>query len=38
VYSLENGYVVGKTQVVKNTEESNEAIVMGKIVDTPPAQ
>jgi hypothetical protein len=36
VYSLENAYVVEKAQVVKNTEGSNEAIVIGEMVDTPP--
>ena len=36
VYSLENAYVVEKAQVVKNTEGSNEAIVIGEMVETPP--
>jgi hypothetical protein len=36
VFSLENAYVVEQAQVVKNTEGSNEAIVIGEMVETPP--
>jgi len=36
VFSFENAYVVEQAQVVKNTEGSNEAIVIGEMVETPP--
>jgi hypothetical protein len=36
VFSLENAYVVEQAQVIKNTEGSNETIVIGKMVETPP--
>jgi len=35
-FSLENPYVVERAQVIKNTEGSNDAIVKGEMVDTPP--
>ena len=36
VFSLENAYVVEQVQVIKNMEGSNEVIVIGEMVDTPP--
>jgi len=36
VFSFENACVVEQAQVVKNTEGSNETIVIGEMVETPP--
>jgi len=36
VFSLENAYVVEQAQVIKNTEGSNETIVIGEMAETPP--
>jgi len=36
VFSLENAYDVELAQAIKNTEGSNDAIVKGEMVDTPP--
>jgi hypothetical protein len=35
-FSPENAYVVEQAQGIKNPEGSNEAIVKGEMVDTPP--
>jgi hypothetical protein len=36
VFSPENAYVVESAQGIKNPEGSNEAIVIGEMVDAPP--
>jgi hypothetical protein len=36
VFSPENAIIVEQAQVIKNMEGSNEAIVIGEMVETPP--